>query len=209
MNIVYDLTHALFFVLFKFLFRYKVVGRENVPKEGPVILASNHASYLDPPFIGTGLWRRVNFVAKEELFNRPWKRFILTRWKAIPVRRERLDKGTLKAILDRLKAGEVVGLFPEGTRSPDGDLLPGKSGIGMIVAMAGAPVVPVYIRGSLRTLSKQEKRLKFVPITVTYGAPVEFAGLEGEAGHDRYRRIADDIMARIEGLRQVLPGKSL
>src|SRR5512143_2425212 len=123
---LYDLAHAFFYVFFKVMSGYRITGRDNVPKEGPVILASNHASYLDPPFVGTGVPRRVNFLAKEELFNKPWKRFVLRNWKAMPVRREQLDKAVLKAVLERLKAGEVVGLFPEGTRTPDGELLPGK-----------------------------------------------------------------------------------
>src|SRR5512143_3170391 len=125
---LYDLAHAIFFVVFKLLFGYRITGRENVPSTGGVILASNHASYLDPPLVGTGIGRRVNFMAKEELFNRPWKRFVLSNWKAIPVRREQLDKAVLKSVLERLRAGEVVGLFPEGTRSPDGELMPGKAG---------------------------------------------------------------------------------
>ncbi len=204
MYIIYDVAHALFYVLFKLLFHYKIVGRENVPRKGPVILASNHASYMDPPFVATGIWRRVNFVAKEELFNRYWKRFILTQWKSIPVRRERLDKGTLKVILEMLKSGEVVGLFPEGTRSPDEDLLPGKNGIGMIVTMAKVPVVPVYVKGSYKTMGKVNQRLRLVPITVAYGKPVEFAQVEGESGRDRYQRISDTIMAEIGRLKSTL-----
>src|SRR5512135_2755890 len=109
---LYDLAHVFFSVFFKVMFGFRVIGRDNLPKTGPVILASNHASYLDPPFVGTGAPRQVNFLAKEELFNRPWKRFIMRNWKAIPVRREQLDKAVLKTVLDRLKAGEGVGLFP-------------------------------------------------------------------------------------------------
>jgi len=204
MYILYDVAHALFSVLFRILFSYRIVGRENVPSKGPVILACNHASYMDPPFVGTGIPRRVNFVAKEELFDRAWKRFILTRWKAFPIRREQLDKGTLKVILDKLKSGEVVGLFPEGTRSPDGNLLPGKNGVGMIVSMAKVPVVPVYIKGSYKTLGKVQQKLRFVPITIAYGKPMEFPKVEGEAGRDRYQRIADEIMAGIERLKREL-----
>ncbi len=198
---LYDLAHVFFGVFFKVMFGFRVIGRENLPKTGPVILASNHASYLDPPFVGTGAPRRVNFLAKEELFNRPWKRFILTNWKAIPVRREQLDKAVLKTVLDRLKAGEVVGLFPEGTRTPDGELLPGKAGIGMIVSMAKVPVVPVYIKGSDKTMSKAHKGLRRCPITIAYGKPIEFGRLGKEAGHERYQRISDTIMDEIKKLR--------
>lgn len=204
MHLLYDLAHAIFFVLFKLFFGYRIIGRENVPAEGPVILASNHASFLDPPFVGTGVWRRVNFVAKEELFNKPWKKFILTRWKAMPIRREQLDKAALRTILDKLKAGEAVGLFPEGTRSPDENLLPGKPGIGMVVSMGKAPVVPVYIKGSWRTLGKVHTRLRPTPIALVYGKPIDFAGLEGGRGHERYQMISERIMAEIEKLKNEL-----
>lgn len=204
MYLLYDLAHAIFFVLFKLVFGYRVIGRENVPAAGPVILASNHASFLDPPFVGTGVWRRVNFIAKEELFNRPWKRFILTRWKAIPIRREQLDRASLRAILDRLKDGEAVGLFPEGTRSPDDNLLPGKPGVGMVVSMAKAPVVPVYIKGSWLTFGKVHTKLRPTPITMVYGKPITFTGLEGLKGHERYQVISERIMAEIEKLKNEL-----
>jgi 1-acyl-sn-glycerol-3-phosphate acyltransferase len=204
MYLLYDFAHAIFFVLFKLIFGYRIIGRENVPVAGPVILASNHASFLDPPFVGTGVRRRVNFVAKEELFNRPWKRFILTRWKAIPIKREQLDKTMLRAILDKLKAGEVVGLFPEGTRSADENLLPGKPGVGMVVSMAKAPVVPVYIKGSWMTLGKVHSKLRPTPITVVYGKPITFTDMEGGKGHERYQMISGRIMEEIEKLKNAL-----
>ncbi|MGA2193392.1 MAG: lysophospholipid acyltransferase family protein [Nitrospirota bacterium] len=204
MYILYDLAHIIFFVLFKILFGYRIIGRENVPARGPVILASNHASLLDPSLVGSAIWRRVNFVAKEELFDRRWKRFILLKWKAIPIKRGAMDKTILRTILDRLKAGEPVGLFPEGTRSEGENLLPGKPGIGMVVSMAKVPVVPVYVRGSYKTLGKVHKKFRLTPISVTFGKPIEFGKMEGEAGHERYQRISETIMAAIEKLKNSL-----
>jgi len=202
MILIYDIAHLMFAVLYRLLLSFRVIGSENVPKTGPVILASNHASYLDPTLVGTGIWRRVRFVAKEELFDRAWKRFILFHgWKAIPIRREKLDKAVLKNIMDVLKSGDVVGLFPEGTRGMGDKLLPGKAGIGMIVSMAGVPVVPVYIKGSDKTLSKTHEKLNLVPITIAYGKPIEFTRVPGEAGHERYQRVSDTVMAEIEKLK--------
>ena len=201
MYLLYDAAHAIFSVIFRPLFKFKVIGKENVPASGPVILASNHASNLDPLLIATALPRRVNFVAKEELFGPPLQRFLNTRWKAIPVRREQLDKGVLRVILARLKAGEIIGLFPEGTRGDGEALLPGKAGIGMIVSMAGAPVVPVYIKGSHLAFGKKNKKFKMTPITMVCGRPVEFPKEPGESGHERYQRISDSIMAEIEKLK--------
>ena len=203
MYILYDLAHFIFFVSFKLVFGYRIIGRDNVPKTGAVILASNHASFLDPPFVGSGIWRRVNFVARDTLFDKPVGRFILTRWKAIPVRREQLDKAVLKTILDRLKAGEIVSLFPEGTRSPDENFLPGKPGIGMIVSMAKVPVVPVYVKGSWKVMGKTHKGFRPTPVSITYGRPMEFTGLEGLRGHERYQKISDAIMEEIKKLKEI------
>jgi 1-acyl-sn-glycerol-3-phosphate acyltransferase len=201
-HILYDIAHAIFFVLFKILFGYRIIGRGNVPKTGPVILASNHASFLDPPFVGTALWRRVNFVARDTLFNRPWKKFILDRWMAFPLNRDRLDKTTLNDILARLKKGEPVCLFPEGTRSPDGALQQGKAGIGMIVSLAKVPVVPVYIRGSYLTFGKVHKSFRPTKVSVTFGKPMDFSKTEGASRQERYQGIADAIMSEIKSLEQ-------
>ncbi len=201
MYILYDLAHFIFFILFKLVFGYRIIGRENVPKTGAVILASNHASFLDPPLVGTGIWRRVNFVARDTLFDRPVGGFILKSWKAIPVRREQLDKAVLKTILERLKAGEIVSLFPEGTRSTDENFLPGKPGIGMIVSMAKVPVVPVYLKGSWKVMGKTHKGIRRTAISVIYGRPMEFGGLEGLRGHERYQKISDAIMEEIKKIK--------
>ncbi|MHB8174167.1 MAG: lysophospholipid acyltransferase family protein, partial [Nitrospirota bacterium] len=201
-HILYDTAHALFYILFKIFFGYRIAGRENVPTDGPVILASNHASFLDPPLVGSALWRRVNFVARDTLFNRPWKKFILDRWKAFPLNRDRLDKATLTDIINRLKKGEPVCLFPEGTRSPDGNFLPGKAGIGMIVSMAKVPVVPVYVRGSHLTFGKIHKAFRPTKISVTFGKPLDFRAVAGMKGHERYQLIADEIMEEIKKLKE-------
>lgn len=202
MEIIYDLGRASFFVVFKLFYGYKITGRENIPEEGPVIIACNHASYLDPPLVGAGLRRRINFVAKEELFKNPVLRYLFTKWRSFPIKRDQFDKAMLKSILDRLRNGEMVGLFPEGTRSPDENLLPAKPGLGMIVSMANCPVVPAHINGSWRTLGKVNKKLRAVPISLTFGKPMVFEKVEGETGHQRNQRITDAIMAEIEKLKK-------
>ena len=200
--LVYDLGHIMFYVIFKLFFSYKVIGGGNIPKKGPVIFASNHGSFLDPPLIGAGIWRRVNYAARETLFSNWWKSFILKEWGSIPISRDHLDKATLKSILAPLKRGEILTVFPEGTRSPDDNLLPAKPGLGMIVTMAKCPVVPVYINGSWRTLGKLHKKLIMAPISVIFGKPMVFEKVEGETGHERNQRITDVIMAEIEKLKK-------
>jgi len=201
MDVLYDLAHVTFFFLFKLIFRFRVIGHENIPKRGPVIIACNHASYLDPALVGTAMWRRVNFIAKEELFRNPLMNFWLRSWRSFPVRREQLDKKVLREILDKLRSGEALGVFPEGTRGPGDELLPGKPGIGMIVSMAKAPVVPAYLDGSHRALGKVHKGFRPVPISITFGKPMELATPSGGRGAERYQAVADTIMSEIEKLK--------
>jgi len=203
MDTIYDVAHFVFYFLFKPLFGFKVIGEENVPKSGPVIIACNHASNLDPVIVGTAMWRRVNFMAKEELFTTPAVDFFLRSWRSFPISREHLDKTMLKTILGKLKDGEALGVFPEGTRSEGDQFLPAKPGVGLIVSMSKAPVIPVYIKGSYRTLAKVHKKLRLVPLSIAFGKPVDFSGLEGGRGTEHYQRVADTVMDAIAGLKKV------
>jgi len=203
MRPIYDIGHILFFIIFKLFFRCRVIGRENLPGTGPCIVASNHASYLDPPILGSMVWRRLNYLARDTLFNTPFKKFILEQCNSIPVRREQLDKSVLNVVLGKIKAGELVVLFPEGTRSPDGGLLPGKPGVGLILSMAKVPVVPVYIHNAYRTFGKENKGFRVVPLTVVFGEPMDLTGIKGK-GHEKYQRMSDMVMEEIQKLKNSL-----
>ena len=150
MNVPYFLGWCGFRVLFKVYFRCHVYNAERVPLEGGVILASNHASYVDPPLIGAGLRRLVNFLARENLFSIPVIGWVLRQWEVVPVDRDGGGAVGLRAILERLLAGGAIVLFPEGTRTRDGKLQPARSGIGLTVIKSKAPVVPVRVFGMLR-----------------------------------------------------------
>lgn len=201
MDLIYDIAHLFFYFLFKPLFRFRVTGEENVPKSGPVIIACNHSSNLDPVLVGVAMWRRVNFMAKEDLFTKPAVSFFLRSWRSFPISRDHLDKKMLRTILDKLKAGEALGVFPEGTRGDGENLQPGKPGIGMIVSMSKAPVIPVYINGSYRALGRDNK-FRPAHISIAFGRPVEFSGASGGKGSERYQAVADDVMAAIAGLKK-------
>src|SRR5213592_2482751 len=142
MNWSYRLGRIFFLALFATYFRCRFLHPERVPAAGPIILASNHASFLDPPLIGSGLDRSVNFLARNTLFDVPLLAHMLRSWKVVPVDREGGGGAGLKAILDRLLEGGVILLFPEGTRSSDGELRPAKSGVGLVVIKSNAPVIP-------------------------------------------------------------------
>lgn len=204
MNPVYYVSWVLFRALFASWFRWRVFNRERVPLHGPVILASNHASFLDPPLIGAGVKRTINYLARENLFRFPVVAWILRQWSVVPVDREGGGAKGLKAILDRLLAGGAIIVFPEGTRTRDGKLQPARSGIGLTVIKSSAPVVPVRVFGTFEAYNRRMTFPRPCRIMVKYGQPLYFERLREEARHcskvrlkEIYQEVADQIMAEI------------
>jgi 1-acyl-sn-glycerol-3-phosphate acyltransferase len=173
----------------------RVYGREHLPATGSFLICANHCSLLDPPLVGVSIGREIGYVAKEELFKYPILRSILHRVNAIPVNRARLSRETIKAILNKLKTGRPVVLFPEGTRSRDGRLGRGKTGIGLLARLAGTPVVPALIENTRRwprTYRRQHR------LAVRFGPPLPPEWMtKVSRNRDGYRKIVDEIMARI------------
>jgi 1-acyl-sn-glycerol-3-phosphate acyltransferase len=207
MNLSYRLGWLLFRFAFATYFRWRVFNPERVPQTGPVILASNHASILDPPLVGSGLMRGCNYLARETLFRFPGIGALLRSWQAVPVDREGGGAAGLRAILSRLLAGGVIILFPEGTRTKDGNLQSARSGIGLTVIKSTAPVVPVRVFGTFEAYGRDTKFPKPKPVAVKYGKPMEFRALREEARacskqrlKEIYQQIADEIMAAISKL---------
>ena len=165
----YYFVQVFFRVIFKILFRIEIIGRENIPKTGPLIVASNHASLLDPPLVGASSTRKVCFMAKEELFV-PILGTIYKSLGAFPVKRGASDRNAIKCALNLLKTNKVLGIFPEGTRSKNGQL--GHAGSGTL-GLAGkfrVPIVPTAVIGSNLKLQKS-----FWPkIKVIFGKPIYF-----------------------------------
>lgn len=183
-------------LFFRIYGRGKVVGLENVPLNGAVILAANHASNLDP-LLGwalVGTKRSMWGIAKVELWKSPLSAFVMGCVGAIPVKRGTADRSMIRTVLALLSKGEAVGLFPEGTRSPNGEIQAPQAGIGLMVQKSGAIVVPVGIAGTYEMLPVGRKRLKRVPLTITFGKPMVF-------GPDSSREdIAQQIMEAVSEL---------
>jgi 1-acyl-sn-glycerol-3-phosphate acyltransferase len=204
MNLSYRLGWMFFRAWYATWFRWQVYNPERVPETGAVILASNHASFLDPPLVGAGLKRGINYLARESLFRFPGIGALLHSWNAVPVDRDGGGAAGLKAILDRLLAGGGIILFPEGTRTRDGRLQPARSGIGLVVVKSNAPVVPVRVFGTYEAYGRHRKFPHPGRIAVKYGWPMNFEKMRAEAkGCSRvrlkeiYQEIADEIMAAI------------
>jgi 1-acyl-sn-glycerol-3-phosphate acyltransferase len=207
MNAYYLAGWICFRALYRFYFRWRVYNPERVPLEGPVILAANHASFLDPPLVGSGVKRGINYLARESLFNIPVVGWILQRWQVVPVDREGGGAKGLKAILERLLDGGAIILFPEGTRTRNGKLQPARSGIGLTVIKSEAPVVPVRVFGTFEALGRHMKIPRPHRVAVKYGRPMPFQQLRAEAKvcskprlKEIYQEIADEIMAAIAKL---------
>ncbi|MCM3003934.1 lysophospholipid acyltransferase family protein [Priestia koreensis] len=171
------------------VYRFEVVGAENVPSEGGVIVCSNHIDNLDPPAVGITCPRPVSFMAKEELFKLPLLKSILPKLEAFPVRRGMSDREALRKGLGILKEGKVLGLFPEGTRSKDGKLGKGLAGVGFFALRSEAAVVPCAVIGPYR---------KFKKVKVVYGEPIDLTTYKQERASAEV--VTDVIMSKIAEL---------
>src|SRR5438309_9190371 len=190
--------------ILRVLFRTKVEGRENVPRSGPVILASNHQSFIDSIFLPLSVRRRVTFVAKAEYFE-TWK----TAWffravGMIPLKREggSASERALAAAAEVLLAGGVLGIYPEGTRSPDGRLYRGHTGVARLALQCGATVIPVAQFGTaeVQPIGTMAPR-PFKRVSMKMGRPVRLgAAGGGTAGAVDHRRLTDEIMQAIAQL---------
>ena len=195
------LLSPIFFVFW----RIRVEGREHVPATGPVILAPNHVSFLDSMFLPLVLLRRVTFVAKAEYFD-SWK----TAWffraaGQIPMRREggSASERALAAARDVLTRGKVLGIYPEGTRSPDGRLYKGHTGVARLALGCGVPVIPVGLVGTSEVQRPGSNRPRpFKRVTVQFGAPLDLSRFEGEPAGDplTLRAVTDELMFEIRNL---------
>jgi 1-acyl-sn-glycerol-3-phosphate acyltransferase len=207
MNLSYRLGWFGFRAIFAVYFRWRVFNPERVPQTGGVILASNHASFLDPPLVGSGLKRDINYLARQSLFRYPGIGALLRSWNSVPVERDGGGAAGLKAILDRLLAGGAIILFPEGTRTKDGRLQPARSGIGLTVIKSNAVVIPVRTFGTFECYNRKIKFHLPKQLAVKYGEPMRFEKLRAAAKNcskprlkEIYQEVADEIMAAIAKL---------
>ena len=200
MTPMYRLGYTISKVVAKLGFRLRTYGRENLIEDGPAILASNHASYLDPPLVGVSCRKDVYFLARKSLFERPVVGPILSQLNTVPVDRDRGDVGAIRAMIKLLKSGNRVLVFPEGTRSKDGNLQPARAGVGLLIAKSLAPVVPVRVFGSYAALPRSGG-IRFVPITVVIGKPLFFTKQDlGTDERAAYQVLSDRVMAAIAAL---------
>ncbi len=197
MSTIYWFCATLWEKAFIAFFSYRVVGKEKLVTEGPVLIASNHESYLDPPLVGLAHDKAVYYLARKTLF-RGFGAWLYPRLNAIPVDQERPDMTSLKTIIKLLRQNKQVVIFPEGSRTLDGKLQPAEPGTGLIVAKSKAVVQPVRIFGARDALPRGSSKIRFCPITLVVGDPIVFTPEELNAkGREEYQKISDRIMDEI------------
>jgi 1-acyl-sn-glycerol-3-phosphate acyltransferase len=202
MNFYYWLGYHLSRLVGQLFFRLRVVHRERMLQRGPVILAMNHQSYLDPPLAGITCDRAVYFLARRTLLDVPLLGWLLPKLNVIPVNQEGIDRSALKALIRLLKEGNAALVFPEGSRTVDGSLQPAEPGLGLVIAKTLAPVVPMRIFGAHEALPRGGGGLHFVPITIVIGEPISFTAADlNPPGKDLYKRLSQRVMDAIADLR--------
>ena len=210
MTFIYYFWYTFSKIVMRGFFNFRVLHRERLLEQGPVILAANHQSYFDPPLVGICSRRDVYYLARKTLSKIPFLGKLLPHINVILVDRDGSDMSALKTIIRLVRAGNGVVLFPEGTRSPDGNLQPGKAGIGLIIAKTRAPVQPMRIFGSFEAFPKNtgkgSGKITMTPITVVVGEPLRFTDEDLDArnygGDERllYQHLSDRVMAAIAEL---------
>src|SRR3954449_4052497 len=187
---VFWLTCAILKPFLRIYFRTSLVGREHLPDEGGVILASNHRSFLDPFVVGAWLGRPVFFVAKKELFDRRFAGWFLNCLGAFPIRRGESDEESVETDKEILARGDALVIFPEGTRHRTGSLGRAKRGVGRLALETGAPVIPVAVHGTDR--ARRGWRIRPVKVKVRYGRPLTFPCADNAS-----KSLATEVTARI------------
>lgn len=194
--------YSIFKVICKFvfgvIFRTRVIGLENVPREGSLIVAANHLSNWDPPFLGTFLGREICYMAKEELFKNPIFAAAIRALHVFPVKRGSADKTAIKHAVKLLKDGQCLGIFPEGTRSKTGKIGKAESGVALIAAMTKAPIVPALIVNTNKIFGEK----MFPQLAVVYGMPMHFDG--NIKDKESLSEFANSIMIEVEKLQNAL-----
>jgi 1-acyl-sn-glycerol-3-phosphate acyltransferase len=190
-RVIYDLSWHVVRFFGRFLLGAKFFGDHNLPRQGAVLICSNHQSYLDPILVGMASHRRLNYLARESLFRSAPFRWLIQFYNAIPIQRDGLGIGGLKETLRRLKRGEVVLVFPEGTRTPDGSVQPLKPGFCSVARRADATLVPVAIDGAFEAWPRNRRLPSFSRITIEFGRPLL---------PEDYAKMQDDEL--VENLRQ-------
>ncbi len=200
MNPVYRFCHSLTKNLARVALNFRVIHPERLIEQGPALICSNHVSFFDPPLVSICFHREIHFLARHTLYSNPPARWIFPRLNVTPIDQDRASMAGLKTAIRILKEGNRVLIFPEGSRSPTGALLPAAGGAGLVVAKSRAPVVPIRLFGAYEALPFGAALPKLTTATAVIGEPLHFSENDYPATREGYQAISDTIMAAISRL---------
>lgn len=201
MNLYYWLGYHLSRVLAQIFYGFRIVHRERMIQTGPVIIAMNHQSFFDPPLAGNACDRPIYFLAKRSLMNVPVLRWLLPKLNVIPVDIEGTDRSAIKALIRVLQRREGALVFPEGSRTPHGQLQPAQAGLGFIIAKTRASVVPMRIFGAYEAWPIGGRIRLGSRITIVVGEPLRFSETELTGGKECYARLSERVMQAIAAIK--------
>ncbi len=189
----YNVIVKIAYILFSIVFRFKVIGKGNIPLDGKLVVCSNHSNNLDPVVISIFFPRRISWMAKKELFDNKFISFIGRNVGAFPVNRDEVDIGAVKNSLKILKEGRVLGIFPEGTRVKEMNLNNAKSGVSLLAIRSKAPVLPIYVESRYKLFSK---------VKIHIGKPLYLhKDIEGKPTPEQYKELSKYILSQIYSLK--------
>lgn len=198
----YQLGRYLTNLILRVLWGFKVEGSENLPQQGGAIIASNHRSYVDPPAVSVAVQRELYFLAKRELFRNKVFGWLISGLNAVPISRDKIDRKGLKEAIEILNQGNLLLVFPEGTRSRKDDFLEPKLGVGKLALEAEVPIVPALVSNTRHLLRNFFASRK---VTVSFGETLDLDYLKSFPKNKQgYQRIADEVMSRIKKLKKEL-----
>ena len=202
MTIVYNIFYNLAKLLARMIFSMRVIHPERMVESGPLLIAVNHSSFFDPPLAGICSRRGVYYLARKTLLKWPFFGPLFPAMNVIPVERDGNDMSALREVIKKVKEGNAVLLFPEGTRSLDGDLQPARAGIGLVIAKTGAPVLPMRIFGAYEAFPKNARRFQLSQITVVIGESIHFSAEEiSNSSRETYQLLSNRVMDAIGALK--------
>lgn len=188
-------------IIARLFFHFRVLHRERRILQGPLIIAMNHQSYLDPPLAGVASGRETYFLTRDTLLDVPVLGWLLPKLNVIPVDQEGTDRSALKALIRILKNNNATVVFPEGGRTLDGNLQPALPGLGFVIAKTLAPVLPMRISGAHEALPRGGGRLRFHPITIVIGEPIHFTEADLQPrSKELYQQLSERVMRAIAAL---------
>src|SRR5215470_7358398 len=201
MNFYYWVGYHLSRLAGRLLFRFRVIHRERMIQSGPVILAMNHQSFLDPPLAGITCDRAIYFLARRTLMEVRLLGWLLPKVNVIPVNQDGIDRSALKSLIRVLKLGNAALVFPEGARTLDGDLQPAQPGLGLVIAKTLAPVVPMRIFGADEAWPRGSNKIRLHRITIVVGHPIFFNETDiADPSKGMYQRLSERVMNEIAKL---------